>query len=439
MRNWRRWGPYLADRQWGTVREDYSPTGECWTYLPHDHARSRAYRWGEDGLLGICDRECRLCFGLALWNGNDPILKERLFGLTGPEGNHGEDVKELYYYLDATPTRSYLQARSTSIRTRRSRTAGSSTRTRRRGKGDREFEIEDTGVFDDRRYWDVFVEYAKAGPDDLLIDITSRTAATRGDAPRVAAAVAPQHLVVGPPRRRLRPRPADRSRERDGVPVSASRRSATFGSMPKAVPTGCSPITRPTPSGCSTRRARARHQRRVSSPRRRRDRRGRESARHPAPSARRGTCSTSRARSERQCGCGYRPTASRRDAVRRFRCVFAKRDARGRRLSRTRRDRADDRRRARDRASSRRRARVVAQVLSLHRRALARRRSGAAAPPASAQARPQSRLGAAVGARRDRDARRLGVSVVRRVGSRVPLRRDGALRSRSSRSTSCCC
>ena len=108
--NWKRWGPYLAERQWGTVREDYSADGTCWDYFPHDHARSRAYRWGEDGLLGICDREGRLCFALALWNGDDPILKERLFGLTGPEGNHGEDVKEQYFYLDSTPTHSYLQA-----------------------------------------------------------------------------------------------------------------------------------------------------------------------------------------------------------------------------------------------------------------------------------------------------------------------------------------
>ena len=108
--NWKRWGPYLSERQWGTVREDYSASGNCWEYFPHDHARSRAYRWGEDGLLGITDRECRLCFSLALWNGRDPILKERLFGLTNGEGNHGEDVKECYYYLDATPTASYLKA-----------------------------------------------------------------------------------------------------------------------------------------------------------------------------------------------------------------------------------------------------------------------------------------------------------------------------------------
>ena len=109
-RNWKRWGPYLAERQWGTVREDYSPYGDAWNYFPHDHARSRTYRWGEDGLLGITDREGRLCFALALWNGRDPILKERLFGLSGPEGNHGEDVKESYFYLDSTPTHSYMKA-----------------------------------------------------------------------------------------------------------------------------------------------------------------------------------------------------------------------------------------------------------------------------------------------------------------------------------------
>ncbi|HEY3806414.1 MAG TPA: glucosidase [Kofleriaceae bacterium] len=177
VRNWRRWGPYLADRQWGTVREDYSSNGECWTYLPHDHARSRAYRWGDDGLLGMCDRECRVCFGLALWNGKDPILKERLFGLSGPEGNHGEDVKELYYFLDATPTSSYLRAlyKYPHAAYPYERLVDEN---RRRGKADREYEIEDTGVFDDRRYWDVFVTYAKAAPDDILIEIT---AANRGD------------------------------------------------------------------------------------------------------------------------------------------------------------------------------------------------------------------------------------------------------------------
>ncbi len=170
VRNWRRWGPYLSDRQWGTVREDYSATGECWSYLPHDHARSRAYRWGEDGLLGICDRECRVCFGVALWNGHDPILKERLFGLGGPEGNHGEDVKELYYYLDGTPTSSYLKAlyKYPQAEFPYAKLVDENAR---RGKGEREYELEDTGVFD-HGYWDVGIEYAKAGPDDILIRLT---------------------------------------------------------------------------------------------------------------------------------------------------------------------------------------------------------------------------------------------------------------------------
>ena len=145
---WKRWGPYLSERQWGTVQEDYSAQGDCWESFPHDHARSRAYRWGEDGLLGFCDRQCRLGFALALWNGRDPILKERLFGLTGPEGNHGEDVKECYYYLDSTPTHSYAKALykypqaefpyEQLVR-----------ENRERGIGGRELELEDTGVFDE--------------------------------------------------------------------------------------------------------------------------------------------------------------------------------------------------------------------------------------------------------------------------------------------------
>ena len=170
VQNWRRWGPYLADRQWGTVREDYSTSGECWDYFTHDHARSRVYRWGEDGLLGLCDRECRVCFGIALWNGKDPILKERLFGLTGPEGNHGEDCKELYYFLDATPTCSYLKALY-KYPQEAYPYAQLVDENRRRGRADRELEIEDTGVFD-RGYWDVGVEYAKGSPDDILIRIT---------------------------------------------------------------------------------------------------------------------------------------------------------------------------------------------------------------------------------------------------------------------------
>jgi hypothetical protein len=170
--NWKRWGPYLAERQWGTVREDYSGNGDCWNYLTHDQSRSRAYRWGEDGLLGFCDRECRLCFAIALWNGKDPILKERLFGLSGPEGNHGEDVKELYYYLDSSPTHSYMKAlyKYPKAEFPYVRLVEEN---RYRGRGMREFEITDTGIFDDNRYCDVFAEYAKgASADDILIKIT---------------------------------------------------------------------------------------------------------------------------------------------------------------------------------------------------------------------------------------------------------------------------
>ncbi len=169
--HWKRWGPYVSERAWGTVREDYSPWGEAWEYFPHDHAKSRAYRWNEDGLAGICDRHQRLCFALALWNGQDAILKERLFGLSGNEGNHGEDVKEYYFYLDSTPTHSYMkylykypQAEFPYARIREEN--------RKRPKTEPEYELLDTGIFDGGRYFDVFVEYAKAGVEDICIYIT---------------------------------------------------------------------------------------------------------------------------------------------------------------------------------------------------------------------------------------------------------------------------
>ena len=183
--HWRRWGPYLSERQWGTVREDYSFDGAAWEHFPHDQARSRAYRWGEDGLAGICDNHARLCFALALWNERDPILKERLFGLTGNEGNHGEDVKEYYFYLDSTPTHAYMkwlykypQAAFPYARLREE--------SRRRDRRQAEYELLDTGVFDDDRYFDVTAEYAKASSDDILVRITITN---RGPAP------APVHLL----------------------------------------------------------------------------------------------------------------------------------------------------------------------------------------------------------------------------------------------------
>jgi hypothetical protein len=169
---WKKWGPYLSERQWGTVREDYSPGGDAWNFFTHDHARSRAYRWGEDGIAGISDDKQKLCFSLALWNGKDAILKERLFGLTNSEGNHGEDVKEYYFYLDSTPTHSYMKylykypqaafPYEDLITTNRKRT-----------REEMEYELLDTGVFSDDRYFDVFVEYAKAGPEDILVRITA--------------------------------------------------------------------------------------------------------------------------------------------------------------------------------------------------------------------------------------------------------------------------
>src|SRR4051812_45896642 len=168
---WKKWGPYLSERQWGTVREDYSEGGDAWNYFTHDQARSRAYRWGEDGLAGVSDDKQRLCFALALWNGKDPILKERLFGLANGESNHGEDVKEYYFYLDSTPTHSYMkylykypQAAYPYEQIAR--------HSRERNRGQPEYELIDTGVFDENRYFDVFVEYAKATPEDLLVRIT---------------------------------------------------------------------------------------------------------------------------------------------------------------------------------------------------------------------------------------------------------------------------
>jgi hypothetical protein len=170
---WRRWGPYLSERAWGTVREDYSATGEAWDYCPHDQARSRAYRWNEDGLAGICDDRQELCFALAFWNGRDPILKERIFGLSGPQGNHGEDAKEYWWYLDSTPTHSWMRWRymypqaefpyEWLVEENRSRS-----------KNEREFELADTGIFDNGRYWEITADYAKASPDDILIRISVR-------------------------------------------------------------------------------------------------------------------------------------------------------------------------------------------------------------------------------------------------------------------------
>ena len=256
--NWQRWGTYLAERQWATVREDYSEFGDCWDYFPHDHARSRAYRWGEDGLLGFCDRQCRLCFAIALWNERDPILKERLFGLTGPQGNHGEDVKECYYYLDATPTNSYVkllykypQAEFPYEQL--------IEENRRRGKGDPEFELADTGIFSDNRYFDVLSRICQGRAErhsGSYHHFESRPG-RRAVAPSSNALV-PKYLVVGLHPRGLRSQTQNRirSQRRRHRPARHARRHTTWRPTTGLAHTKqhyYSPITRPTRSGSSAR------------------------------------------------------------------------------------------------------------------------------------------------------------------------------------------
>ncbi len=245
-RDWKRWGPYVSERAWGTVREDYSADGTAWEYFPHDHARSRAYRWSEDGIAGICDRHQLICFAIALWNGRDPILKERLFGLTTNEGQHGEDVKEYSFYLDCTPTHSYMKylyKYPQAAFPYEGLIAGN----QRRSRMDAEYELLDTGVFDDDRYFDVFVEYAKATVEDLCIRIT---VANRGpdarDARSAADDVVAKHLGVG-----LWTRAGRRSRRGSPFGMRGSLKritssSPTAGCSVRGRRSCCSPRTRPT-------------------------------------------------------------------------------------------------------------------------------------------------------------------------------------------------
>ena len=257
---WKKWGPYLSERQWGTVREDYSENGDAWNFFTHDHARSRAYRWGEDGLGGISDEKQRLCFALALWNGRDPILKERLFGLTNSEGNHGEDVKEYYFYLDSTPTHSYMKYLYKYPQAAYPYADLVETN-RRRTREEMEYELLDTGVFQEDRYFDVFVEYAKAGPEDILVRIT---AANRG--PEAAELHVLPTLwfrndwapwIADPPRSRC----SSRSRGRP-APARSRQRTPPWGRTTctaKAMRRCSSPRTKPTtPASASTTRMRAR-------------------------------------------------------------------------------------------------------------------------------------------------------------------------------------
>ncbi len=248
---WRMWGPYLSERQWGTVREDYSSNGDAWNYFTHDQARSRAYRWGEDGLAGFSDDKQRLCFGLSLWNGQDPIIKERLFGLANSEGNHGEDVKEYYFYLDSTPTHSYMKwlykyphqayPYDDIVVTNRGRS-----------KQEQEYELLDTGIFADDRYFDVFVEYAKAAPEDILIRITVENRGAGGcDTARPADTLVPQHLELGRGGNQAGDTRDSGEKGNEGRRRSHMRNSVIAGSASKRMPRCSSPKTRRTTNACS--------------------------------------------------------------------------------------------------------------------------------------------------------------------------------------------
>ena len=249
--NWRLWGPYLSERAWGTVREDYSAYGDAWDFLPHDQARSRAYRWSEDGLGGISDENQFLCLALALWNGRDPFLKERAFGLTGPQGNRGEDVKEYYFYLDATPSHSYLRYlyKYPQAAYPYERLVEENAR---RDRNEPPFNLLDTGVFDDGRYFDVEVIYAKAGPDEIHIRIIAHNRGPEaGRAASPAHLVVPQHLVLGRCRRQSRAlRRSRRRRARPGRCKPTIPSSAPTISTAASGPSCCSPRTRATLSGC---------------------------------------------------------------------------------------------------------------------------------------------------------------------------------------------
>ena len=250
---WKRWGPYLSERQWGTVREDYSSDGNAWDYFSHDQARSRTYRWGEDGLGGISDDKQRLCFALALWNGRDPILKERLFGLTNSEGNHGEDVKEYYFYLDSTPTHSYMRylykypQREFPYRDLVETNRG-------RSRLEPEYELLDTGIFEDDRYFDVELEYAKDGPDDILVRITVHNRGPEDARLDVLPTpVVPQHVVVEGGQGE-----AHHARGRGHDPGVAPRSRRLRPRLRRRPPSCCSPRTRATRIACGGSRTRHR-------------------------------------------------------------------------------------------------------------------------------------------------------------------------------------
>ena len=429
--DWYLWGPYVSERQWGTVREDYSADGEAWDYLPHDHARSRAYRWGEDGLAGFCDVEQRLCLGLALWNGRDPILKERAFGLTGAEANHGEDVKEYWWYLDAVPSHAwnrwryhYPQAAFPYEDLR--------AENGRRGKPDPEYELLDTGVFDDDRYWITEVHYAKADPTDVLMTVRVTNAGPDTDtlhvlptawfrntwswdvgAPKpvmaaaAAASVRVEHPFLGTLELLAGTGPDGTAPDAAVLRERDQRQPAVRRGAGHAVPEG-------------------RHQRP------RDPRRGHRQPRPPRHQVRVLVPADGAAGRHRwSCGCGCarrsRARAGRgpRPAVRARRGRPARR---GRRVLR----RADPGRRQRRRgdgdAAGVRRDAVEQAALLLRRGPLARRRPDPAAPAGGPPRRPQRPVAQLRLLRHHVDAGQVGVPVVRRLGPGLPLRGPGPRR-----------
>ena len=428
--HWKRWGPYLAERQWGTVREDYSPHGTAWDYFPHDHARSRAYRWGEDGLLGISDNHQRLCFALALWNGRDPILKERLFGLTGPEGNHGEDVKEYYFYLDATPTHSYMRAlykypqheypyaRLVEENARRGRDEARVRAPRhrrlrrrpllRRGGGVREGEPERHPGARDRR----------------------QPGSGGGAAHRAADALVPEHLGLGARRAEAAPGPGPSPGRRHGRAGGASGALAGISSLRRR--DAASPLHRERdrrPAPVRRRPARCRTEGRL--PRGARPRPGRsaprgrggDEGRGPPPARDSGGRPGGPAAPARRRAAGGALRAGVRPRLRRA-------PARGRRVLRDRDSGSARRGRAERHAPGAGGDALVEAVVPLRRPALARGRPRPAAAAAGASPRPERRVGPSLQRRRRVDAGQVGVSLVRGLGSRVPHDRAGAGRSR---------
>ena len=445
---WKAWGPYLSERQWGTVREDYSQDGDAWNYFPHEQARSRAYRWGEDGIAGVCDERQRLCLALALWNGADPILKERMFGLNNSEGNHGEDVKEYWFYLDSTPTHSYMKCqykypqRAFPYEDLLS-TNGS------RGKQEMEYELLDTGIFDEDRYFDVVVEYAKAGPEDILMLVTAHNrgpdAATlhllptlwfrntwswgddvpkptldgrrRGAGSRRRSCFSPRAGRVAAARRRLGAAAVLRERDQQRAPVRGTERFAVRQGRDQRV----------------RRRRRCRcgqpgtdgYQGR--GPSRAVDRGGRQRLDSCAPDRVRRLCD-GRAGQGQAAGRGVRSRVQ--NAAQGGRPVL--RDGHPADAA-TRRGDGD--------APGAGRAAVGQAVLRVQRAPLAARaRRRPVGPERACQLGPQRAVVSHGRGRRDLDAGQVGVSVVRRVGSRVSLRAAvaGRRRLRQGSRSSCC-